>query len=360
MTTLLDLRIKIDALDSQLLQLLNQRAGIAVEVGHVKAKTKNSNVYNPAREKEILSRVTQDNPGPLKETHIENIFKSVISSCRSLEQNMKIAFLGPEGSFCHIALLKHFGNDVDAIPAKTITDAIHLLENDRAEFAVVPVENSTEGVVNETLDTLVNSSVKIMGEVVLPIQHHLWGISKTATSDKIYGHPQALAQCQKFLREYYPDAAEVAVYSTALGVKKVKEEGFGLAIGSDLAGSLYGLEAVAENIQDSAHNQTRFIVLGKKAVKATGKDKTSMLVMNIPNEPGSLVKLLKPFSDLEINISLPSLRPSKDEAWHYIFYFDLMGHVDDPKVSQALAILKKFALVKILGSYPSGSLVLSS
>ena len=359
MTTLLDLREKIDALDSQLLQLLNQRAEIAVEVGHIKAKTKDPNVYNPAREKEVLSRLMQDNPGPLKETHVENIFKSVISSCRSLEQNMKIAFLGPEGSFCHLALLKHFGNDVDPIPAKTISDAIHILENNRAEFAVVPVENSTEGVVNETLDTLVNSSVKIMGEVILPIRHHLWGNLKNSTSDKIYGHPQALAQCQKFLREYYSDAAEVAVYSTALGVKKVKAEGLGLAIGSDLAGALYGLEAVAENIQDSTNNQTRFIVLGKKDVKPTGKDKTSMLVMNIPNETGSLVKLLEPFSDLGINISLPSLRPSRDEAWHYIFYFDLMGHENDSKVKEALTILKQFAMVKILGSYPSGSLVLS-
>lgn len=347
------LRKKIDALDEKILALLNDRANIAVEVGKFKIKTQDTTFYKPEREKEVISNVLSHNEGPLTNEQLAHIFKSIMSSCRALEQQLKIGYLGPEGSFCHVALLKNFGLEVEAIPAKTISDTIALLEQGRVEFAVVPIENSTHGVVNETLDALVNSPVKMIAEIIIPIKHHLWGTENDAMPEKIYGHPQALAQCQRYLREHYPNAEEISVASTAFGVKKVKEEGLGLAIGSDLAGELYDLQCIAENIQDSSHNQTRFVILGKKEIKATGKDKTSVLVMNIPNESKALLKLVEPFARFNVNISLPSLRPSKDEAWHYIFYFDLTGHITDEPIQNALNELKKFALVKVLGSYPA-------
>lgn len=353
MDDLKTLREKIDLLDEKLLKLLNDRAKIALEVGKVKVKADNHDFYRPEREKEVISHVTAKNAGPLSADHLSHIFKSIMSSCRALEQPIRVGYLGPEGSFSHMALLREFGLEVQAISAKTIPDVVALLEKDEVHYAVVPIENSTHGLVNETLDALMGSSSKIINEVILPIHHHLWGISKKSPADKIYGHPQALAQCQKYLREHYPHSEEIAVNSTALGVKKVKEEGSGLAIGSNLAGELYDLVAVANNIEDTRNNQTRFFMLGKQEVRASGKDKTSIFVMNIPNVPSALSRVIEPFSRFNVNISLPTLRPSGDEAWHYVFYFDLTGHISDESIQNALAELKKFASVKVLGSYPA-------
>ncbi len=264
---------------------------------------------------------------------------------------MKIAYLGPEGSFCHMALLEYFGNHEELVPAKTIPETIALLEQGQVACAVVPIENSSYGVVNETLDSLTHAKVQAIGEVILPIQHHLWGLETSAQTETIYGHAQALAQCQKYIRSHYPDAEEIAVHSTAFGAKKVRDEGKGLAIGSALAGALYDLHCIAPNIQDMAQNQTRFMVLGHQTKPPTGQDKTSFLALNIPNIPGALLKLLEPFARHQVNISLPSLRPIPDSPWHYVFYFDLDGHLEDPAVQHALTELQEFTTIKILGSY---------
>ena len=209
---------------------------------------------------------------------------------------MKIAYLGPEGSYCHMALLQYFGKSADSIPTKIIADTITLFETNQVDYAVIPIENSTYGVVNEALDGLIHSEVNVIGEVILPIQHYLWGISKNSTPEKIYGHPQALAQCQKYLHLHYPDTEEIAVHSNSFGAQKVHEERAGLAIGGSLMGELYQLECIAQNIQDFTQNQTRFMILGRTNSAPSGCDKTSILAMNIPNVPGALLKLLEPIS----------------------------------------------------------------
>lgn len=353
MKDLKTLRAEINALDQQLLRLLNARAEIAVEVGHVKAQINDPQFYNPAREKEVISQVLAYNHGPLANAQIANIFKAVMASCRALEQNMPVAYLGPKGHFCHEAVLKHFGLEVEPIPTHTIAAAMTLLEEGQVEFAVVPIENSTEGVVNETLDRLINSPLKIMSEVMLRVRYSLWGISKQVPVTKIYGSPQALAKCQTYLKTHYPQAQEIAVHQSSSAAQKIKEEGMGLLIGSDMIGEVYELERIAANIGDSLFSQIRFIILGKHDVKPSDKDKTSILVMNLPNEAGSLLKLIEPFARHGVDISLPSLRPSGDAAWQYIFYFDLRGHIQAENIQQALAELRQIAKVKVLGSYPA-------
>ncbi len=358
MKDLSQLRVAIDTLDEEVLNLLNQRAKIAVEVGQAKKEegtVSKAEWYRPEREQAILTSLSQKNEGPLREHHIKNVFKAIMSSCRALQQPLKVAYLGPAGSFSHSALQQHFGLEVEAISEATIPNVFRALEADQVEFAVVPIENSSNGVVTETLDQLVNSPVKLIGEIVLPIRHHVWAHFSHTTIKKIYGHPQALAQCQQYLSEAHPKAEQIAVNSTSKGAKMLEHHKDAAAIASQLAGELYQLKCLKQDVQDLQNNQTRFVVMGKTKIARTGKDKTSMMVMNIPNEPGALFRLVEPFHRFGVNISLPSLRPSKQEAWHYVFYFDVAGHEEDESVHSALEELKKFALVKVLGSYPQGS-----
>lgn len=358
MKDLSQLRREIDTLDEEVLNLLNQRAKIAVAVGQAKKEEGNMNKgewYRPEREQAILKTLSDKNEGPLREHHIKHVFKAIMSSCRALQQPLKVAYLGPAGSFSHHALQQHFGLEVEAVPEANIPAVFRALEADQVEFAVVPIENSSNGVVTETLDQLVNAPVKLIGEIVLPIRHCLWVHPSHTAIKKIYGHPQALAQCQQYLNEHYPKAEQIATNSTSEGATLLEKHKDAAAIASQLAGDLYQLKCLKQDIQDLQNNQTRFVVMGKTKIARTGKDKTSMMVMNIPNEPGALFRLVEPFHRFGVNISLPSLRPSKQEAWHYVFYFDVAGHEEDEPVHSALEELKKFALVKVLGSYPQGS-----
>ncbi len=266
---------------------------------------------------------------------------------------MKIAYLGPEGSYCHLALREFYPNAAALQPCKTITETVLALQNNQVDAAIVPIENSSNGVVTETLDALIAYDVTIIGEIILPIHHYLWGKQSNGPASHIYGHPQALAQCQHMLRTQFPDIEEIAVTSTALGAQKVQETGQGWAIGSALAGELYQLDCIASHIEDAKQNQTRFLILGTTKPQPTGGDKTAFLALNIPNQPGALLKLLEPFAKHGLNISLPSLRPIADSPWHYVFYFELAGHQQEAKVQAALTELQNFTKIKRLGSYPS-------
>ena len=347
------LRARIDAIDDALLKLISERAGIAQEVGRAK---KGEKIYRPEREAQIVRRLREQNPGPLAGDAVERLIREVMSACRALEETTRIAFLGPAGSFTEQAVHKQFGHEVEACAEADIDACFQAVETGRTEFAVVPVENSTEGAVGRTLDLVVASPLKICGEVMLPIHQTL--MRKDAQREgirRVYGHAQSLAQCQRWLARHLPQAERIPVVSNSEGARLAAEEPDAATLGSEAAAALYGLQIVERRVEDEASNTTRFLVLGPADAAPSGRDKTS-LVMSTKNEPGAIVKLLQPLAEAGISMSKLESRPARAGNWEYLFFVVCEGHREDAKLAGALAEIKaRAAFLKILGSYPAAS-----
>ena len=347
------LRERIDSIDDSILQLVSERAGIAQQVGHTK---KGEKIYRPEREAQIVRRLREANPGPLSGDVIERLIREVISACRALEQTLRIAYLGPAGTFSQQAVHKHFGHEVEALAETDIDACFHTVETGRADFAVVPVENSTEGAISRTLDLIVSSQLKICGEVMLPIHQML--MRKQASREgitRIYGHVQSLAQCQHWLSRHLPNAERISVVSNSEGARRAATETDAATLGSEAAAELYGLAVVEARIEDEASNTTRFLVLGKADAATSGRDKTS-IVVGVRNQPGAVVKLLQPLADAGISMSKLESRPARSTNWEYLFFIVCDGHRQDAPLAAALAEIEaRAAFLKVLGSYPAAS-----
>lgn len=346
-------RKKIDAIDSKILKLLNRRAKFAKDVGSEKIK-RGLPIYIPEREAEILDHLKKENKGPLKDFSIESIYSEIISACRILEKPLTVAFLGPETTFTHIAATKAFGASTKYIPERFIGDIFEAVEKHQADLGVVPVENSMEGTVVNTLDLLVDSELSIVSEKYLEVRHNL--LSKYALNEitKIYSHPMAIAQCRKWISSNLPNAEIITVSSTAKAAESASLYISSAAIASKPAGRKYNLNVLASNIHDSRKNFTRFLVVGKNAPKKTGKDKTS-IAFSVKHKAGALFDSLKPFSKHNLNLTKIESRPAKSKLWEYVFFVDIEGYLEDAKIKKALAELEKHcSFLKILGSYPEG------
>jgi chorismate mutase/prephenate dehydratase len=346
------LREQIDAIDAQLLDLLNRRARVAQQVGHVKAET-NAPVFRPEREAQVLRGVAERNPGPLKDGDLQTIFREVMSACRALEKRVTVAYLGPAGTFTEQAAYRHFGSAVDGLPCATIDEVFRATEAGGADFGVVPIENSSEGAINRTLDLLLQSSLSISGEVAIEVRHNLMTHSGAMEGvSVICGHAQALAQCQEWLNAHYPAIERRAVASNAEGARMAGLDASVAAIAGELAGQQYGLSVVQAQIQDDPHNRTRFNVIGKLRAAASGRDKTS-LVLAVPNQAGAVYQLLAPLATHGVSMTRFESRPARMGTWEYYFYVDIEGHAQDAPVAQALLELQaNAAFFKVLGSYP--------
>jgi chorismate mutase / prephenate dehydratase len=349
------LRERIDTIDQQLLDLLNQRAQIAQEVGHVKAET-SAPVFRPEREAQVLRSVAERNPGPLQSGDVQTIFREIMSACRALEKRVSVAYLGPVGTFSEQAVHQHFGRAIEGMPCTSIDDVFRAVEAGTAEFGVVPIENSTEGVVNRTLDLLLQTTLVISGELGLPVHHSL--MTKSGTMDgvqRICAHSQALAQCQRWLNQHYPQIERQAVTSNGEAARMASIDPSIAAIASDIAGQEYALQTVQAHIQDDPHNRTRFAVIGTLQTAPSGKDQTS-LVLSVANKAGAVYKLLAPLAKHGVSMTRFESRPARTGSWEYYFYVDIEGHALEEKVAKAMSELKEnAAYFKILGSYPLSS-----
>ncbi len=352
-----ELRAKIDALDEKLQDLISRRARLALDVAKVKQRSGQDNFYRPEREAEVLNKALARNAGPLSDESLARLFREIMSACLALEARLKVAFLGPEGTFTQEATLKHFGHFVDTVPLGAIDEVFREVESGNVRFGVVPVENSTEGVINHTLDMFLNSALKICGEVELRIHHHLLGKgADMKRARRVVSHAQSLAQCREWLDARLPGIERVAVASNAEAARLAAQEPATLAIAGDQAARLYGLNTLAANIEDRPDNTTRFLVIGNLETKPSGNDKTSLLVSG-KNRPGSLAKLLAPLARNKINMTRVESRPSRQSVWEYVFFVDIDGHVRDQKLRKALAELEReAAFIKWLGSYPKAVL----
>lgn len=349
------LREQIDKLDSDLQALINERARLAQVVAQVKQREGDDPVfYRPEREAQILRRVKERNEGPLDGETVARLFREVMSACLALEQLTRVAFLGPEGTFTHQAVLKHFGHGVEAVPLGAIDEVFREVEAGAVPYGIVPVENSTEGIVNHTLDTFMDSNLKICGEVELRIHHHLM-IGPHTQRDKIsrvYSHQQTLAQCRKWLDSHMPGVERVAVASNAQAARRLKDEWNAAAIAGEMAAELYQLEVMQKNIEDRPDNTTRFIIIGRQDTPPSGNDKTSILVSG-KNRPGLLYHVLEPFQRHGLNLTRLESRPSRTRNWNYVFFIDFEGHREDEQVQTVLRELDEDGLdIRFLGSYP--------
>jgi len=345
-------RTAIDAVDDHLLKLLNERARLVLEVGRLKAGEQ-LDFHVPNREREIYERLTAANPGPFPSDALRSVFREIISASLALEAPMKVAFLGPKATFSHLAAMQQFGLAAELVPQKSIPAVFEEVEKGRALYGVVPVENSTEGVVSHTLDMFMESALVINAEVLLEVSHFL--LSRTGRLEdvkKVYSHPQPLAQCRHWLEENLPHVPVVDVASTTLAAQIVSEDYAAAAIASQYAGQVYDLKVVRERIEDQVNNFTRFLVIGRKVTESSGDDKTS-LMFAVKDEPGILHRMLEPFAKRGVNLCKIESRPMKKKAWEYIFFLDLLGHIADPLVAEAVEELRACCqFVKVLGSYP--------
>jgi chorismate mutase/prephenate dehydratase len=346
------LRDQIDAIDAQLITLLNQRARVAQQVGHVKAES-NAPVFRPEREAQVLERVAEHNHGPLASADLKSIFREVMSACRALEKRVTVAYLGPAGTYSEQAVWQQFGQAVEGLPCVSIDEIFRSVEAGTAEFGVVPVENSSEGAVNRTLDLLMRTTLSISGEVALAVQHSL--MTRTGTMDgirSICAHSQALAQCQAWLNEHYPQLERRAVASNGEAARLAAEEVGVAAIAGDMAARRYGLAIAHAHIQDDPHNRTRFFVIGTLQPGPSGRDQTSLL-LSVPNKSGAVYELLAPLARHGVSMTRFESRPARTGRWEYFFFVDIEGHAEDIKVAEALAELQtQAAFFKLLGSYP--------
>ena len=352
------IRQRIDQLDEQIQQLIVERAAAAQEVARIKlAEDPDAIFYRPEREAEVLRRVKSRHTGPLDPEELARLFREIMSVCLALEQPLNVAFLGPEGTFTQTATLKHFGHAVRDHSMGSIPDVFREVEAGSCDFGVVPVENSTEGVVSHTLDTFVNSPLRICGEVTLRIKHNLLGQGgDLASIRRVYSHSQSLAQCRGWLDLHLPAAERIAVGSNAEAARLAADESDAAAIAGDAAAEIYRLETLAASIEDEPGNTTRFLVVGKQDAAPSGEDKTSLMFAT-QNRAGGLHAMLSPFADNGISMTRIESRPSRRGQWDYLFFVDVDGHREDENLKRALKELERVAAqVKILGSYPKAVL----
>jgi chorismate mutase/prephenate dehydratase len=344
-------RAAIDALDREILANLNARARHAQAIGALK---EGSSAYRPEREAQVLTALAAGNAGPLPDVAVTGIFRQIMSACLALEQKLKVAYLGPAGTFSHAAVARHFGAFVDAVPLATIDEIFRGVESGQCDYAVVPVENSTEGAVGRTLDLMCLTDLSVCGEVKLRVQQNLLSNEASlAGVTRIYSHAQSLAQCVHWLANHMPTVPRVAVSSNAEAARLAAAEPGTAAIAGENAAAIYKLTNLAAHIEDEPNNTTRFWVLGRQKVGASGRDETS-LVMSCPNRPGAVYQLLEPLARHGVSMTRFESRPARTGLWEYLFFVDLAGHRDDPKLSAALGELAdKAPFLKLLGSYPA-------
>jgi chorismate mutase/prephenate dehydratase len=346
------LREQIDAIDAQILDLLSRRGRVAQEVGHVKAET-DAPVFRPEREAQILRGVAERNPGPLKDQDVQTIFREIMSSCRALEKRVTVAFLGPVGTFSEQAVYQQFGSAVEGLPCASIDEVFRATEAGTADFGVVPVENSSEGAINRTLDLMLATTTVISGEVSIAVHHSLMTSTGSMNGVKVVSaHSQALAQCQVWLNLHHPELERRAVASNSEAARMASADPTIAAIASELAGEQYKLGVVEAHIQDDPHNRTRFAIIGTLCTNPSGRDRTS-LVLAVPNKAGAVYNLLAPLATNGVSMTRFESRPARIGTWEYYFYVDIEGHLQDPAVAKALEELKdNAAFFKVLGSYP--------
>jgi chorismate mutase/prephenate dehydratase len=358
--TLEELRERIDGLDAQIQELIAERARCAKEVGVVKGLTSTAEFYRPEREAQVLRRVVERNKGPLRDEEMVRLFRELMSACLAQEEPLKVAYLGPEGTFTQSAVLKHFGHSVHALAVPTIDEVFHEVEAGVADFGVAPIENSSEGTVNiHTLDMFLTSPLKVCGEIELRIHQHLMGrMADIGEIVRVCSHPQSLAQCRGWLAEHLSQVEQIPVASNSEAARRARDESGTAALAGHAAAELYGLKILFSNVEDQDDNTTRFVVVGRKLFPPSGKDKTSLLVSATGTEgPGVLMHLLDPLARHGVNMTRIESRPSRRKKWDYVFFVDLDGHAEDEHVKAALEeVAAKASLFKVLGAYPKAVL----
>jgi chorismate mutase/prephenate dehydratase len=347
-----ELRKKIDELDDKIVDLLNERARIVIEVGNIK-KSEKLDFHAPARERQILERLLSRNKGPFPSDTLKAVYREILSSSLSLERPLRVAYLGPRATFTHMAGMQQFGLAAQYLPVETIKDVFSEVERGRTDFGVVPVENSTEGVVNYTLDMFIDSDLKIYAEIKLEVSQNLMNKSgKIEDITRIYTHPQVPGQCREWMEKNMSGVPVLNAPSTAKAAEMAADDPTAGAIASETAAVLYGLQIVGKSIQDNTNNYTRFLVIAAKSPRKTGRDKTSIM-FSIKDKVGALYTMLAPFAESGINLTRLDARPSGRKVWDYVFFLDMVGHIEEDKVSHAIEQLKKDCLfLKVLGSYP--------
>jgi len=350
---LAEIRKRIDEIDKSIQELVSERASCAAQVAEVKQQQgETGHFYRPEREAQVLRAVMERNTGPLSDESIAGIFREIMAACLAHEKPLKVAFLGPEGTYTHSAAVKHFGSLIETQPVESIEEVFRVVEADGANFGVVPVENSSAGVINHTLDLFMKSPLSISGEVALRIRHNLLsGLDSLDKIDRVYSHQQSLSQCSQWLDKNLPNAERIAMNSNAQAVLYAKQQN-AASIGGIMAAELYEVPVLVADIEDEPDNTTRFAVIGQHRSPPSGDDRTSLLVF-VHNKPGSLFDLLKPLADRGISMSNIESRPSRRGVWDYVFFIDVDGHRDDENVRDAITEIEKAsAMVTILGSYP--------
>ena len=348
-----NLRKRIDGLDKKIIQLLNARAKVTLAIAKIKRKSGKS-IYSPDREREVLTKIGLINKGPLQPRSLEAIYREIMSCSLSLDEPLKIAYLGPEATFTHLAALKRFGSQVEYVACSSITDVFLQVERDNADYGVVPIENSIEGAVSHTLDMFMDSELKICSQTILDVAHNLLANCPKDKIKRVYSIAQVFGQCRVWLQENLAGVEKIEVSSTTRAAQIAAKDKYSACIASLLAAEVYKLKVIASDIEDSPHNITRFLIIGKTDVPATGRDRTSIM-FSIKDKVGALHDMLMPFKKHRINLTKIESRPSKKKAWDYYFFVDLDGHRESPYVKKALLELEnKCKFLKVLGSYPIG------
>ncbi|AFZ83734.1 bifunctional chorismate mutase/prephenate dehydratase [Candidatus Kinetoplastibacterium blastocrithidii TCC012E] len=355
LSRLVPLRDKIDELDEQILDLLNKRSNVVVEIGKIKHCAHiESPVLRPERESQVIDKLKKNNKGPFPNKSIEPVWVEIMSACRNLEKQMTVSYLGPKGSFSEQAVFEHFGHTIDVLPCSSFDDVVHAIETGSSDAGMIPIENSIEGAVNRSLDLLLNTNLKIMGERSLIINHFL--LTKNGNMDgieRIMAHPQALAQCQMWLNKNHPGLLRVAASSNSEAASIASKDHKIAAIAGEAASKAWGLSIVSSRIQDDANNRTRFVSLGNIEPLPSSRDKTS-LILSVPNRACAVYEMIEPFASNCVSMTRFESRPARTGQWEYYFYIDVLGHKDEPNVFKALEKLKSsVAFFKLLGSYPA-------
>ena len=349
------LRASIDAVDDRILESLNERAKLARAVGSLKV----GQAYRPEREAQVLTRIKNNNPGPLADETVAFLFREIMSACLALERPITVAYLGPRGTFSEAATLKQFGLAADALATASIDEVFRTVESGAADFGVIPVENSTEGAVGRSLDLMPQTPMKVCGEVIVRIHHNLMAkapLRDLAKVKRVFSHGQSLGQCHEWLNTNLPHAERIAVASNAEAARRASVEPESAAVAGEMAAQHYGLDILHANIEDEPNNTTRFLVLGNYEPKPSGRDKTS-LILSARNRAGAVYEMLTPFAQRGVSMTKFESRPSREALWEYLFFVDIEGHKDDPKVAEALEEVGRIAgYIKVLGSYPAAVL----
>jgi chorismate mutase/prephenate dehydratase len=350
------LRKEIDELDNEILNLINKRAKVVIDIAHIK-RSENAKFYSPEREREIIERITNLNQGPFPNDTLKVIYREILSASLSLEEPLKVACLGPLATFTHLAALRHFGSSAAFVPVESIKGVFDTVDIGKTVFGIVPIENSNEGVISSTLDMFMDYDLKVSAEVMLEIAHNLISLSgEKEKIKKIYSNPPATAQCRRWLQSNLLGIPIIESTSTAKAAELASQDGEAAAVASDLAAKIYNLKFIEKNIEDSRHNFTRFLVISKEFPGKSGKDKTSIM-FSIKDRSGALYDILSPLKKAKVNLTKIESRPSKRKAWEYIFFVDMEGHIEDKKLRKAIENIKNQCLyLKILGSYPSGGI----